>query len=402
MVPLRALLLAASLAAPAAATRLVVDCDQQQAGASDAAAAPSSFPTLAAARDELRRARAEAAGAADAQHAAATIEVRGRCAEGPLELSGPLDSSVRWVGAPGAAHSGGLQLPASELAPVSDPAALALLPSGAHAHVQQLNLSALGLNASAVGKLGPHHYPGGDAQINFFLFEPTGAAEVFWANGAALHRARYPNSDDDQLLIPQNSMLVTSVHHGDGGAEINSVGDSLPEDGRGVPVQGSAQLARWAAELASGRDVWAHGEWSALGWADVHKPVVAVNASALTVSTTYAPPDPHNSEGRSGSGGWFRVYNLLSELDAPGEYVIAELGGSLLLLVYPPAEAAIPSALGEGGPTLSMSVGPVLHVHDAHDVSFSGIDIEYGRGWGAVFDDCEGCAITDCRVRLPV
>ena len=77
------------------------------------------------------------------------------------------------------------------------------------------------------------------------------------------------------------------------------------------------------------------------------------------------------------------------------------LGGSLLLLVYPPAEAAVPSAL-DGGPTLSMSVGPVLHVHDAHDVSFSGIDIEYGRGWGAVFDDCEGCAITDCRVRLPV
>lgn len=80
----------------------------------------------------------------------------------------------------------------------------------------------------------------------------------------------------------------------------------------------SQQLSRWADELTAGREVWAHGEFSGLGWADVHKQIVAVNASSYTVSSVYNPPDPANSEGRSGTDGWFKVYNLLSELDAAG------------------------------------------------------------------------------------
>ena len=51
------------------------------------------------------------------------------------------------------------------------------------------------LSRDDLGALGPHHYPGGDAQINFFKFLPSGAAELFW-DGAAMHRARYPNEDE--------------------------------------------------------------------------------------------------------------------------------------------------------------------------------------------------------------
>lgn len=60
------------------------------------------------------------------------------------------------------------------------------------------------------------------------------------------------------------------------------------------------------------------GEFSGLGWADVHKPVVGVNVSSYTVSSVYNPPNRANSEGKSGSAGWFKVYNLVSELDAAG------------------------------------------------------------------------------------
>ena len=104
---------------------------------------------------------------------------------------------------------------------------------------------------------------------------------------------------------------------------------------------------------------------------------------------------------------------VLSELDTAGEYVIGEFDGAMLLLVYPPSEPAAATATrrdehGEAagaagaeaaGPVLSMADAPVLHVHDTSNVSFSGIDIEYGRGWGAVVDGCEGCSISDCRVR---
>jgi hypothetical protein len=99
---------------------------------------------------------------------------------------------------------------------------------------------------------------------------------------------------------------------------------------------------------------------------------------------------------------------VLSELDTAGEYVIGEFDGAMLLLVYPPSEPAAATATrrdehgeaaGAAGPVLSMADAPVLHVHDTSNVSFSGIDIEYGRGWGAVVDGCEGCSISDCRVR---
>jgi hypothetical protein len=42
----------------------------------------------------------------------------------------------------------------------------------------------------------------------------------------------------------------------------------------------------------------------------------------------WLPPatSEHNTEGKSSGGGWFRIYNALSELDSDGEYVIESFG----------------------------------------------------------------------------
>ena len=70
----------------------------------------------------------------------------------------------------------------------------------------------------------------GDAQINFFMYQSVGSPELFWDDGVPLHRARFPNSDDDQLLIPNNSITISSVRGGgrsdDGGdAEVSENGN---------------------------------------------------------------------------------------------------------------------------------------------------------------------------------
>jgi hypothetical protein len=285
-----------AVGAHGAAPRLVVDCDRRGGAA-------ATLSSLVAARDALRQQRLSSpAAAAGGFHPRASVEVRGRCT-GSLELTGPLDANTDWIGAPPgpAAHSGGLALALDALEPVTSPAAMALLPPSVHSAVRQVNLTTLGLNASDLGKLGPHHYPGGDAQINFYLFTGSGQAELFW-NGEAMHLARFPNSADDQLLIPQNSLHIASIHHVNG-AEVTSMHSA---DGENI-IPTASQLGRWAEELATGRSVWAHGEFSGLGWADVHKPVVAVNASGRTISTVYSAPNPENSEGKSGNGGWFKV-----------------------------------------------------------------------------------------------
>ena len=150
--------------------------------------------SLAGARDALRKLRSNALNERS-QRTPAVVRVSGVC-PGPLVLEGELDAAVSWVAGSGAVApqiSGGLQLPAAGFGPVTSEAALGFLPPAATpagvAHVLQLNLTALGLNASALGELGPHLYPGGDAQIDFFKFTGTGA-ELFW-DQVPLHRARY-------------------------------------------------------------------------------------------------------------------------------------------------------------------------------------------------------------------
>eukprot|EP01043_Picozoa_sp_COSAG02_P021442 COSAG02_NODE_1089_length_14662_cov_100.768180_10_plen_266_part_00 len=231
-----------------AAEPLIVDCDRRGGVGSD-----GSFGSMVAARDALRKRRSRLV-ATDSWYPHADVEVRGQCTES-LELSGPLDAHVSWSGLGGATHSGGVPLPLSVLEPVSIPPLLALLPTPVHSVVKQVNLSALGLNASSIGSLGPHHYPGGDAQINFFLFEGSGQAELFW-DGEPLHLARYPNSPDDQLLIPQNSMSIASVHReGPNGIEVTAI----KKDVAAGLAPTTTQLSRWSDELAAGRHVWAHG-----------------------------------------------------------------------------------------------------------------------------------------------
>ena len=188
---------------------------------------------------------------------------------------------------------------------------------------------------------------------------------------------RYPNEPDDQLLIPQNALHIDSCSS-DGPGSRSVVGSA------GIDA---ARAARWSAELSAGRELWAHGEWSALGWADNHKQVVAASNGSVTT----APVVGGSSEDHCAHHGWFRVYNAASELDAPGEYTTGMFGGSLLLLVYPPPAAG----KGGDGAVMSMSAGPLVSVTNTSGVSFRGLEIMYGRSWGAVFENCDGCGIAD-------
>ena len=42
---------------------------------------------------------------------------------------------------------------------------------------------------------------------------------------------------------------------------------------------------------------------------------------------------------------------------------------------------------------------PQVHVANASNVHFVGLNMEYGRGWGAVFDNCNGCSIKNATLR---
>jgi hypothetical protein len=437
------------------------------------------------------------------------------------------DKDVTWIGVKGtgASINGGVRVPVEALKPVTDAAILAQLPASARTSVRQVELSSLGISNTDVGDLSPHVYPGGQAQIDFYKFTAT-AAELFW-DTVPLHRARFPNGPD-QMMIPQNSLIISKVmksaipaigsdavpsapalhaftrvnmtldnikaDHIDGNVKgrcgkdlnITSCAETLAERCNSIPdclsfaltmhksefaselyrtshqnlsynkgwtywykpvgpptppppptppspaptpaphgmevVQLrlptalnetsdslAARIRQWSHQLSLGRTLYTHGEWANLGWADTHKPLVAVSETNRTI-TVIKSALSGGMEGSARVGGWLRVYNSLSDLDEPGEYVILAgpnghkhtpnghkytPNGYPLLLVFPPESSRESSSSsnnktrsagtrnGGGGAILSTNAGSVVRALNTSGIHFDGIDIEYGRAWGA-------------------
>ncbi|MGC4118786.1 MAG: right-handed parallel beta-helix repeat-containing protein [Myxococcales bacterium] len=118
------------------------------------------------------------------------------------------------------------------------------------------------------------------------------------------------------------------------------------------------RVARWA----NAPDAWVHGIWG-WGWTDWHAPVTAVNAAGKTLTLgAEVGLEAYNP---------FYVYNLLEEVDAPGEYWLDRQSGTLYF--YPPAPLAGAAVY------VSMLEGEVARVEASH-ITFTGITFDATRG----------------------
>jgi len=169
-----------------------------------------------------------------------------------------------------------------------------------------------------------------------------------------------------------------------------------------------AQLAAWKGEMAGGNGVWMHGLWD-WNWADSHRPVLDVNLTAgvLTVGDDDYNHDvnPIKKGGANPTqqGGNVYAYNLLSELDAPGEYHIDKAKASLAFI--PPArepgeEGASASTAREGTYHVSR-LEAVVVATGASNITLSNLEIRHARGGGVLVVDSvkvvlRGCTVADC------
>jgi hypothetical protein len=120
--------------------------------------------------------------------------------------------------------------------------------------------------------------------------------------------------------------------------------------------------ARWTQAT----DAWMHGFWSQ-DWADFHVPVASVNPAASTV-TLAAPPAQYGL----GAARPYYAYNLLEELDTPGEYYLDRSSG---ILYYWPATPLTGSVI-----QVSMLETPIAALAGTSYVSFRGVVFEAARG----------------------
>ena len=138
--------------------------------------------------------------------------------------------------------------------------------------------------------------------------------------------------------------------------------------------------ARWGAE----RDVWVHGYWF-WDWSDQRQRLRTFDPVAHTLDIE---PPYHNYGYRKGQ--WFYAYNLLSEIDQPGEWYVDREQGMLYFWLPAPIEA--------GQVTVSV-LSTLLTLSQVSHATFHGFTFEGVRGTAIVVAGGTSNRVVGCTIR---
>ncbi|HQK93115.1 MAG TPA: right-handed parallel beta-helix repeat-containing protein [Armatimonadota bacterium] len=237
---------------------------------------------------------------------------------------------------------------------VTDAAVLDRLDPAARGSVLQADLKALGMT----------DFPAMEAGQSWGASRP--GLEVFFGN-EPMTLARYPN--EGFITIPE--VLGTT-----------------PQDIRGTRgcMEGIFRYEgdrpqRWTRE----KDVMLEGYWF-WDWADQRLKVKSIDTTERIITLE---PTPQHAYGFR-NGMYYYAYNLLPELDQPGEWYLDRDSG--ILYNWPPSPI-------DGSP-VSVSVLPgLVTMQGVRHVTFRGFTFECCQGTGLSIRDAEDVQIAGCVIR---
>ncbi|MCD6506726.1 right-handed parallel beta-helix repeat-containing protein [Candidatus Poribacteria bacterium] len=304
------------------------------------------FATLERARDEIRRLKAEGK-----LKGSVTVFVRGGryYLDKPFKLtsedSGTPDTPILYRAYPGEEVRliGGK--PVSNWQPVTDRSILGRLDESARGKVMQADLRSIGITDYG---------------------RPSGGGLELFFNDKPMTLARYPN---------EGFMHIADVVAHDGhqihGIKGSKIGKFYYEGDR---------PKRWVGE----KDPWLHGYWF-WDWSDQRHRIESIDTERRIISV--APP--YHSYGYR-KGQWFYAYNILAELDSPGEWYLDRESG--ILYFWPPGD------IENGCPTVS-TVSTLVEMRDVSHVTLQGFTLEVARGNAITIANGEEDRIIDCTIR---
>lgn len=323
--------------------------------------------TLEAARDKIRELRA----AGNTPAKGFVVYIRG----GVYSIQKPIEFRAQDGGSEGApvvyraypdekvTFVGGVSLPADKFVPVTDSEILSrFVDKEAAKKIVQINLKELGQTEyGEVLRLGAYSYY---LQGNK---KPSATPELF-VNGKVQTLARYPNS---------GNMAVDNIVH-EGAKEPNMwEKNNVPEEERDatdgfIIKPNDKRYLNWTK--AEPNSILMHGFffWD---WADESLPIEKIDTEKGTIES--AMPSWYGIK----SDKYFYVYNLLEEIDIPGEYYLDRKTG--ILYLYPPASLKGAEIL------MSFLDKPIIRVLGVNYLEFEGIKFSATRG--RAFYIMEGC-----------
>jgi len=238
--------------------------------------------------------------------------------------------------------------------PVTDPDVLSRLPEEARGKVRQCNLKALGIADY------------GELKVRGFGQPPSPPTLEVYVDGAAMTPARWPN---EGFVLP--TKLV----------EPGSKKEGKPS----VLGYKSDRHARWTAAP----DVWLFGYFKYL-WADATIRITRIDTAAKTL----AMADPYNYGGGgmdARQGIIYYAFNLLEEIDRPGEWYLDRKAGVLYL--WPPLD------LEKAAVEIGMLSVPMIEAKDVSHVRFEGLVFDLSRDNAVVLEDAADCLVAGCTIR---
>ncbi|HTE25700.1 right-handed parallel beta-helix repeat-containing protein [Flavitalea sp.] len=252
--------------------------------------------------------------------------------------------------------SGGISIPVKYAKPVTNKAVLERFPSAAANRILEVDLKKAGI--TNFGTMTPHGFAR--------PYQPA-PMELF-CNKKAMRLSRYPND----TLIPIGKVLDKG---------------SIPRDGdfshRGGKFQFSTdQPNRWT----KAKDIWISGFFR-YGYADD-----AVQIADLDLKNKVITTKQETMYGFASGANfqrWF-AYNLMEEIDLPGEYYIDR--AAAVLYFYP---------LQEDLKTieLSMMEEPLIQLKNASFIQFTKLNFECSRGMGVYIEKGKENKIDHCLFR---
>ncbi|MDO4586218.1 MAG: right-handed parallel beta-helix repeat-containing protein [Planctomycetia bacterium] len=209
--------------------------------------------------------------------------------------------------------------------------------------------------------------------INDYGSPAENGAEIFYEQ-KPLHLSRYPN---------QGFLKIKSL----------TTEGTTPIDVRGTKgiVEGSFQfddnrLLNWEAE----DDIWVHGYWF-WDWSEQRHKVESIDSSSKTLNVL---PPFHSYGYRVGQ--WFYAFNLLSEIDEPGEFYIDRNNG--ILYFYPPQQNK--SNDSSEKPEVVISIIPnIIKMKNVSNIVWDGFIFEAARQDAIVIDGGNNNLISRCSIR---
>ena len=315
------------------------------------------FATLERARDAVRELKKNGA----LPNGGVTVDVRGGVYQlaRPLELSeadsGTSNAPVVYRARPGekVLLVGGRVV--TGWAAVTNPAVLARLDEAARTNVWQADLKALGV--TDLGKM----------QSDSDWTSSNPGLELFF-NDQPMTLARWPN--EGTVLIGDLKVQDDHKIHGIKGSMTGTFG-----------YEGD-RPKRWVGE----KDVMLHGYWF-WDWADQRYRVASIDTEQRVITL---PAKPQHAFGFR-KGQWYYAFNLLSELDQPGEWYLDRESG--ILYFWPPV------AKPESGKAVVSVLPELVRLNKACYVTLRGFTLEGCRGTAVTVSGGSGDQILGCTVR---